>query len=357
VDVQLLTPLAALFALTAAVPLAVHLVRRRRLRAIRSALGLAEPTVRSQLPFVLCLAAVPVLLGLAAAQPVVETTTTVPERTDAQGFVVIDVSRSMLASPGSGEPTRFDRARSLALSLRDALPELPLGIATVTDRTLPNLFPTADRQVFEATLHRAVGIERPPPEAVYNLLASNLNSLRTVPEGNYFPPSATKRVLVVLTDGETEPIDAQLGQAFERRPTVETILVHMWDAEERVYATGGLAESYRPDPRSQDVMARVAALTGGAVLEEDVAGVVEAVRDAVGVGKTVARGQQSGRFALMPWIALAALVPLAFVLLRRNLWLAATRPDRLPRLPSPFRRSTSVRPRPHVVEPAAPPQR
>lgn len=342
-DVHLLTPLAALFALTAAVPLTVHLVRRKRLRAIRSALGLDEPTVRSQLPFVLCLAAVPALLGLAAAQPVIETTTTVPERTDAQGFVVLDVSRSMLASPGSGEPTRFDRARSLALTLRDALPELPLGIATVTDRTLPNVFPTTDRQVFEATLHRAVGIERPPPEAVYNLLASNLNSLRAVPEGNYFPPSATKRVLVVLTDGETEPIDAaQLGQAFERRPTVETILVHTWDAEERVYATGGLAESYRPDPRSRDVMARVASVTGGAVLGEDVAGVVEAVRDAIGVGETVARGQQSGRIALMPWIALATVLPLAFVLLRRNVWLAkapkraaagTVEPSRRPLLP------------------------
>jgi von Willebrand factor type A domain len=355
VDVQLLTPLAALFALTAAVPLTVYVVRRKRLRAIRTALGLDEPTVRSQLPFVLCLAAVPALLGLAAAQPVIETTTTVPERTDAQGFVVIDVSRSMLASSGSGEPTRFDRARNLALSLRDALPELPLGIATVTDRTLPNLFPTTDRQVFEATLRRAVGIERPPPEAVYNTLASNLNSLRAVPEGNYFPSTATKRVIVVLTDGETQPIESTLGQAFERRPKVETILVHMWGADERVYETGGLAESYRPDPRSHDVMARVAAVTGGAVLGEDVAGVVDAVHDAVGVGETVARGQQSGRFALMPWIALAAVIPLAFVLLRRNFWVAEMRPG-LPRLPVPSRRDMSVRPRPQV-EPAAPPQR
>jgi von Willebrand factor type A domain len=316
-----LTPLAAVFALAALVPVAVYVVRQRRLRGIRARLGLAEPPPRSRLTLVLALAAVPALLGVAATQPVVETTRVVPERTDVQAFAVVDVSRSMLASAGPGAPTRFERARSVAIKLRDELPEAPFGVVSLTDRVLPHVFPTTDANVFAATLNQAVDVEHPPPGATYLTAATTLDALASMPELNYFTPAATKRVLVVLTDGETQPLEGRLSAAFERRPRIETIFVRFWAEDERIYETGVAELGYEPDSRSAAALAEAASQVGGRVLQEsDAAGVAAAVREAIGVGTTVDREQASGRLALMPWLTLAALVPLGFVLLRRNVW-------------------------------------
>jgi hypothetical protein len=326
VDIRLVTPLGALFALTALVVLTAFVARRRRLGEIGRALRLEQPTLRSQLGFVLALAAAPVLLGIAAAQPVIETTRTVAERTDAQVFVVVDVSRSMLAGAEPGAPTRFDRARELALGLRQELDEVPFGVASITDRVLPHLFPTVDGAVFASTLTRSLDIEQPPPGAYYLTVATNLNSLRLVPEKNYFPATAKKRVLVVLTDGESQSLEPDLARAFKRRPRVETVFVHVWNAEERIYETGVEEGGYRPDSGSTALLGRAASLVGGHVVSESDAGdVADTVRNLIGEGETVARETETGRLALMPYLTLLALVPLALVLLRRNVWVKRRR--------------------------------
>lgn len=317
----MLTPYAALFALSGVVPLAVVLERGRRHREIRRALGLAEAPLRSQLRLVVALAAIPALLGLAATQPVLSTERTVRERLDAQVFVVLDVSRSMLAAEKPGDPTRFERARAVALRLREQLPEVPFGLASLTDRVLPHLFPTSDGAVFAATLERSLGIERPPPGAFYLTVATSLNALRVLPEKRYFPPSARRRVVLVLTDGETEPPLADLATRFRRGPRIETIFVRFWGAGERIYETGVAEDGYRPDPRSAALLARAAALGGGRVYEEgEVEAAAQALRRAVGEGETAKRRLGSARLPLMPYLTLAALLPLAFVLLDRNRW-------------------------------------
>jgi hypothetical protein len=329
VDVRLVTPLALLFGVTALLPLAVFALRLRRLGETRRALRLAQPSLRSYLPLVIALAAVPALLGLAAAQPVVETTKTVRQRTDVQAFVVLDVSRSMLASRESGAPTRLDRAKDLAVTLRRELPDIPFGVASLTDRVLPHLFPTSDVLVFDATLERAVRIENPPP-ATYATIATKLGSLREIPEQSYFPPSAKRRVVVVLTDGESEMPEGDLAAAFEREPRIRTVFVRVWGADEAIYETGVAEGGYSPDPRGEAITERAAELVGGTVVgQDDPRGLLAAVREAVGRGETVARSESSGRLALMPWVTLLALVPLAFLLVRRNFWWA----PRLPRLP------------------------
>jgi von Willebrand factor type A domain len=321
VDITFLTPFAGLLAVGAAVPLSVHLARQRRLSRVRGALGLAEPAIGSRLPLVLALAAVPALLGIAAAQPVVETTRVVPERTDVQAFAVLDVSRSMLASAAPGEPTRFDRAQRLAMELRDALPEVPFGVASLTDRVLPHLFPTTDTRVFAATVDDALAVEHPPPGAFYLTAATSLDALASVPTLNYFPPAAKKRVLVVLTDGETSPLEGRLPPAFERTPRVQVVFVRFWDADERIYETGVAEGGYEPDTRSSTLLEEVAAQVRGRVFSEhDAPQAVDAVREAIGSGSTVDVPHEAGRRPLMPWIALASLVPLAFVLVRRNVW-------------------------------------
>jgi hypothetical protein len=160
-SLSFLTPAAALVALLSAVPIAAFVRRERRAQRVRRTLGLVEPGRDSAA--IVALFAVPILLGLAASQPVLDRGTTVETRSDAEIFFVLDTSRSMAAAAGPDTPTRFARARSLALQIRTQLADVPSGVVSLTDRTLPHLFPTADPRLFRATLERSLGIERPPP--------------------------------------------------------------------------------------------------------------------------------------------------------------------------------------------------
>src|SRR5216684_2656754 len=143
-----LTPPGALLAVGALVPLAALGVNELRARRARRSLGVDAPPYRSYVPAAAALALVPVLLGLALAQPVLQSTQTVHERTDAQVFYVFDTSESMRASAGPHRATRLARAIASASQIHLALRDVPSGIATMTDRVLPNAFPTGSEQVF-----------------------------------------------------------------------------------------------------------------------------------------------------------------------------------------------------------------
>jgi hypothetical protein len=151
-------------------------------------------------------------------------------------------------------------------------------------------------------------------------LTTSLDALRAVPRANYFPPSAERRLLVVFTDGETTAAGPALARAFQRRPRIETFFVRFWNASERIYATGVAEPGYTPDPLVAARLAQVSSLVGGRVFSEgDLAGVQEAAADFFGSGPTKARPFEGERIALMPYVTLAAFVPLAFLLWCRNL--------------------------------------
>jgi hypothetical protein len=319
---RLLTPWAALLALTALAPLAVFVLRERRARRVRGVLGLQEPSLRSRAPLAVALAAAPALLGLAAAQPVVDESRTRPERLDAEAYVVVDISRSMLASADPEAPTRFQRARDAAIQIRSAVPEVPVGIASITDRVLPHSLPTTDARVFANTLRRSVGIERPGPTLSYsNLKATTYDALASIATGKYFAPQSRKRVLVVLTDGETRPLAGELARTFTaEKPPIQTIFVHFWSPDERIYETGIAEAGYQAERGAAVGLQSVAGLVDGQFFPESaLAEVQAAVREAVGAGPTKDQRLEGERLALMPWVTLAAFVPLAFVLYRRNL--------------------------------------
>ncbi len=319
-ELAFLTPLGALVGLAALVPLAVYRARERRLREVRIALRLDEPSRESRLSLVAALAAVCGLVALAAAQPVLATTREVRERTDAQVFIVIDTSRSMLASEGPGASTRFDRAREIAQELAGQLTEVPVGVASMTDALLPHLFPTTDRQVLQATLGKTLDIESPGPSTFFSTRATTYDALEAAPTLNYFPPAVKKRVLVVFSDGESRPLERDLATAFDREPKIKTVFVRLWDAGERIYLTGVAEFGYSADPKSEAVLAGIASMIGGRVVSEgDTEGLRQAVVDLLGTGPTMDRRHEGDRLALMPWITLAAFLPLGFVLLRRNL--------------------------------------
>lgn len=310
-----LTPLAALSALLGLVPLAALALAGRREGRARSVLGLPAPSTGGRLAVVCGIVGVALLLGLAAAQPVLRSTSSVAVRTDAEVYFVLDNSRSMLAARSSGTPTRIARARDEAIRLREELRDVPAGVATMNDHLLPHLLPSPDPAVFEQTVRRAVQVNEPPPASTA-VTATTLGALAALGTQNYFAPSARKRLAIVLTDGESRPFDVQAtARALARRPGVDLILVHVSSPDEAVYDEGGRPEQgYHGDPASGEIVAGLARATGGSSFGEGrIGAVAAAARAALGTGSTRPVGRTTSTTSLAPYAALAALLPLLLV--------------------------------------------
>jgi len=315
--VSFLTPLGAVFALAAALPLAALAATERRSGTIRRALSLPPPRRRTVLPVAVALALLVSLIAVAAAQPVVVRRELVNERADAQAFFVFDTSLSMQASSGAGRPTRLARAKRLALRLRAKLTDLPIGIASMTDRTLPNLLPTTDPSLFARTLDQSVGINSPPPSQIYHGRATSFQALAPIVDSHFFSPGVQRRLLVVFTDGESQQISPILGVTLHREVT--PVYVHVWAPGEQIYHGGTRDPHYSADPTSNAALLALARTTGGGVYAESQAGAIaRAARDGVGYASTRTRISAYARHALAPWLVLAGAVPLAFLLWRRN---------------------------------------
>jgi len=315
-SLTLLTPHGALLALTAAVPLAALAVASRRERRARAVLRLAAPSRGRSWSRALAVTAVAGLLGLAATQPVLRSTSSLRVRTDAEALFVIDSSRSMLASRAPGARTRITRARDDAVRLRDELIDIPSGVATLTDRVLPDLLPVPDRSTFEQTIRQAVQIDNPPP-ATDDVTATDLGALGALGTQGFFSPSARHRVVIVLTDGESRPFDVhQTAHALGHAPGVTPILIRVSSPGEAVFAAAGQLEpAYHPDPSAGQALAGLAQAARGLTVPETALGkAARAVRTALGSGPTQNEGRIVSTRALAPYAALAAFLPLFLLL-------------------------------------------
>jgi hypothetical protein len=319
-DVTLLTPLGLALALGAVVPLLALRLVRRRAQAVRETIGLPEPPLRARVAPVAAVFAAGGLLGLAAAQPRVEWTSVRYVRPDAEVFVVVDTSRSMLARSRPDAAIRFERARRAAIRVRAELQEFRVGVASFTDRVLPHLFPSGDEDVFRATLFRSIGVDRPPPRGTFSTTATRLEALETVVSQRYFSPEVRRRLIVVLTDGESVPISgARIAASFRRPPGVGSVFVHFWSEDESVYVGGGPEPQYRPDPGARSILDAAAETLGGSVFgEAQLGAAISEARDLLGSAETVPEGERRNRLALAPYLAGATFLPLALLLWRRD---------------------------------------
>jgi len=319
-SLTILTPLGALLVLGVVVPVVALRRIRRRAGDTRTILGLPQPRRRILLLPLAGLAIGGVLLAVAATQPVLEWKHDRTVRTDAEAFVVLDVSRSMLAQDNLDSPQRIERAKAAAVELRQALPDVKVGVASLTDRVLPHLFPSADEKVFAATIDRSVGIERPPPRSSFLTGATSLNALASIRGLRYFSPTSKARVVIVLTDGESDPVaNARLGGLFRRDPAIDLVFVQFWGKDEKVFSRGAPEPQYKPNPGARGALDRLAASTRGAVYSEGQIGAAGGkARDDLGSGPTAVQGDKAGEFVLAPYLALAALFPFGLLLWRRD---------------------------------------
>jgi hypothetical protein len=315
--ITFLSPAAVLVALVAVVPLAMLAQTVERAKEVRGRLNLTEPH-HLRRPIAIGVVTLTALVALGASQPVWAQTHTQRVRKDAEVYVVFDISRSMLASRGPGEETRLDRAKSEALRLRAQLPDVTVGIASMTDRTLPHLFPSPDQNAFRATVEQAIEIESPPPIAQFRTVGTTLAALSTVPLRGFFSPSATKRVLVVYTDGESRKFDiGSLGVVLRRNPAIHTVFVHTWGPKELVYSGSAAEPDYRPQPASSEVLSRTAKAAGGAAFEEaDASRAAATVRDSLGSGPTIAERRSQDELSMAPFLLALAALPLVYLLVR-----------------------------------------
>ena len=314
-----LTPAAMLVGLLAVLGVLVLRSVGRRSDALCVALRL-EPTGRPRVVLdSLPLVAVAFLLAAAAAQPVLSVRQAREGREGVEVITVIDVTRSMLARRSPSEPTRLDRSRALAKEVRGAFREVEFGLTSLTDRVLPHLFPTLGVNSFAATVDRAIGIERPPPDR-RSRRATALGALAELGRSHFFSPESYRRVALVITDGETVPVDLGTLRARLVNGRVATIFVHVWRQDEAIFESEDSASAaYRPDASSSRALRRIAGAVDGALfVEGETSEVIGEIRRLVGDGPKVPRGRELRTIALAPHLAAAAFLPLLLLLRRRN---------------------------------------
>jgi hypothetical protein len=306
-----LTPLAALAALAALLPLAAHALGDARSAAVRRVLGLPAPARSAGLLGRGLAAAAIALLGLAAAQPSLAHTSKRSVRTNVQALFVLDTSLSMAASATPSSPTRLDRALAAAARLRATIPGVAAGIATLTDRVLPDLLPVSDAEGFDAVLQRGIAIDSPPPVKT-SVRATTYAALANIAPGNYFAPGARRRIVVLLTDGESNPVDtAEIARVLNEKQGYRLLAVRFWRSDETVFGSNGKPEpAYQPDPTGRAILAAVTAADGGRAFEQDQLGAASGylVRLAGRGPSRQAPGSQPSRTPLAPYVVIAALL-------------------------------------------------
>jgi hypothetical protein len=321
VQLVFVNPLAGLAFLAVLLPLAAFWRIRRRGTRVRAALGLAPPPRRSGVLALAAIVLLAALVGAASAQPVLVDSQPRYVREDAEAYFVVDITRSMLASAGPAAATRLERARVFAERVRAAVPDVPAGIASFTNRLVPHVFPTHNIALFGSGLRRSIAIERPAPDRSDQALVTAFDSLAPLQTHNFFSPRADRRVAVVLTDGETRPVSPATLRALRARPRIDLLIVRFWSEEERIHRPRlEIDAQYQTDPGSTATLAAFADAVGAQVYSEDDAGAVaRELRRRLGRGEPVVAGEEVSARPLTAWAVGLALVPLAFLLVRRNL--------------------------------------
>lgn len=337
-EITFLTPLGVFVALAVLFPLFMLYRGWRKNRSIAKQLELSTPSARlwflglvlqirpkqSRAPFWVTrgaiLISVGALVGLAGAQPAVRFSQSTRVCSGAEVIMVFDTSRSMIASTSFEAQTRLTRAKVFAKQLRSSIDCVPTGIASLTDRVLPHLFPTTDIQAFSSVVDDVIAIEHPPPAGYADRRSTNLEALSDIVDKDFFTPGMKKKKLVVvLTDGESDSYNAAQLSGYFRQAKIELVFIHVWGPHERVFTPEGKPEIYRSDPLA---VARMEAFTrvmkSPFIPENQGIRAAQEVRHALGELQSAQKETKPREVLLAPYlIALAILV--SALLLSRNI--------------------------------------
>src|SRR5437868_1684353 len=141
-------------------------------------------------------------------------------------------------------PLTFLSPLGLLVALAVALPLLGLAVLERRAARVRNALrldapdPRRRLELAGALVAVAVLLGSPPPAAAVGNRggrASTLGALTSLATKNYFRPTATHRLVIVLGDDESQPFaEAGIGAVFRKPPRVRTIFVHVWRSGERI---------------------------------------------------------------------------------------------------------------------------
>jgi hypothetical protein len=138
------------------------------------------------------------------------------------------------------------------------------------------------------------------------------DALAGVERGNYFLPGARRRIVVLLTDGESNPVNpGELAQSLAQAHGYRFLAVRFFGVGEAVYGGDNRPEpGYRPDPSSRATLASLAGALGGRTFEEGNVGSASSyLAGLAGSGPTRAtRAGAAGKTHLAPYVAALALL-------------------------------------------------
>jgi hypothetical protein len=316
-SITFLSPEAALIGLAVAVPLAALVLAESRARMARTILRLPGRFTRGS-AYTIAIGAFAVLISLGAAQPVLERDHTRTVRHDAEALFVFDTSKSMASAPSPLAETRFQRARRMAKQLRGAIPDIPTGVASLADRVLLHLFPTTEIASFQRTLDQSLAIERPPSVMRRNRVVTNLDTLAVLAKGRFFRDDSRQKLLVIFTDAETEPFNAEVLRAAFAGSGISTILVRVGNESERLFDKGVVDPRYQAPAGAAQSAQLFADAVGGATFDEaDFDQAIAAARAETAAAPT-AKITDTTPTPLSSYAFAVAFLPLGFLLWRRN---------------------------------------
>ena len=305
-DLVFLTPWAALVGLAFTAPLVTLMIRERAWARVLLTLELRPPPLVRVLVRPVGLISLAVLVAVTAAQPAIRTTDSTPLRSDAELLLTFDVSRSMEATQARGGVVRLERARALGRELHEAIPDVPTGVATLTNRMMPLLFPTGDERGVTAVIDHSLRLMQPQPAALTAARASSLGALTLAADRSYYNPSARKRALVVFSDLDSDFFSLEGTLRLLRQNRIEPFLVRVAAPSEQIFDASGRPNAY--------VSVSTVSVEGlrrarwHAFEEGESARLVSEIRTYLGRGPVEASGLVESQRTLAPWFALAALV-------------------------------------------------
>jgi hypothetical protein len=318
-SITFLSPEAAVIGLAVAVPVVALVLAESRARMARAVLQLPGRVTRNS-AYTIAIGAFAVLVSLGAAQPVLERDHTRSVRHDAEALFVLDTSKSMASASGPTGESRFERARRMTEEMRNAIPDIPAGLASLADRVLLHLFPTTETTSFQRTLDQSIGIERPPSVMRRNLVVTNLDSLAVLAKGRFFRDDSKGKLLVIFTDAETEPFKSEVLRTAFRGSGVQTILVRVGNSSELLYDKGVVDPRYQAPSGAAESAQLFAEAVGGVTFDEaDFDQAIAAARTDTGAAGPRAKVTDTTPTPLSSYVFAVAFLPLGFLLWRRNL--------------------------------------
>jgi hypothetical protein len=260
----------ALFALALLVPLAgVEWLRLRRERRAARAVGLEPERLWRALSTGVCAGLVVALAAFAASEPSLRQTKSVQLRADAEVYVFVDASASMLAGATSHSPTRLEQARAASVAFAQGLPaDLPLGAGALPQSPLPLTAPNGDRQLFLAAIDHLTTPGSLPEHLYGGRTATDFSNLTTLTSTHFFLAKTRRRIVVVLTDAEGPPFDTAATAATLKRAHIRLVFVRFGSSSDHIWLhlpgrSPVLDTKFEPDLSDLGQVRLLAGETGG----------------------------------------------------------------------------------------------